>query len=286
MWTWEEINSEWLTTARYPGLPAELPNQVILGHSPEEVVAAFDRVERILGRGCIDEVGGKGRLAPGALHVFATGRLLEVLDGVVGGQSLVEKLRKGEAAARCEAEALYLIRSRHPECEAEYEHKVAVDARETVPDLRVRVGESDPWTYIEVARPAPSQEQRRLWALGERLAASALKSQRPAAIEVALDRLPTEAETIDLEKHLRLASETADDVEETLSDGLGRFVASSDPETGSQRLVPAGPSAVVGAATLGRGPDHRSTITVAFPTTERRIFFDGKLTSCPRIHLA
>jgi hypothetical protein len=182
-WTIEEIEKDWLASDR-------------IAVSAENVVAAFERCERVLGRDwiyarhAVEVVGGL------TLGVVTTGQRLASLDGVANTGDLVEKLRRGDRSAAAELHALHLLRFRQSAA-AEMYPPVARDGKtDRIPEFRV--GSPNAWVYVEVTRPDQSKAYQR--------AQSALRAvtdlvegiKLPFTLEIFLRRVPAadEVETI------------------------------------------------------------------------------------------
>jgi hypothetical protein len=100
-WTIEEIEKNWLAGSR-------------VAAAPDDILAAFERCEHVLGRNWIDarrasEVGTGPTLA-----VVRMGQRLASLDGVANADALVEKLRRSDRSGGSELHALHLLRFRPP----------------------------------------------------------------------------------------------------------------------------------------------------------------------------
>src|ERR1700743_1018163 len=100
-WTFKEIESDWT-----PGKLA-IPD--------EEIVSAFDRVEKILGRDWIEasrtvaSITKRGS-AP-TLNVISMGQKLAMIEDLLPqAEHLIEHTRKGDQAAGTELTAIYLLR--------------------------------------------------------------------------------------------------------------------------------------------------------------------------------
>ena len=93
-WTYDEIAKDWLGAS-------------VIAVPTEEVVAAFERCEQVLGRDWINQ--SRGTFTTGAaptLHVVTTGQRLASLDGIAATDSLVSKLAKGDSSAKHKVAAL------------------------------------------------------------------------------------------------------------------------------------------------------------------------------------
>src|SRR5207248_685800 len=96
-WTYDEIGKDWLG-ANVIALP------------PEEVVAAFERCEHVLGRDWINKSRGTFAIGAGStLRVVTTGQWLASLDGLAAADSLVSKLAKDDSSAAAELHAIHLL---------------------------------------------------------------------------------------------------------------------------------------------------------------------------------
>ena len=116
-WSLEDIERDWI------GGKASA-----LAASPDSVVAAFDRTERLLGREWIE----KSRIMFGnifwgsapTLRVVNMGQKLAVLENVTDPQRLLDRIRNGDPSAEGELTAIYLLRSRNPDVAVELYPKV------------------------------------------------------------------------------------------------------------------------------------------------------------------
>lgn len=281
MWTWNEIEADWLVMDGPPPEDSRLPDRVILGDSPAEVVRAFEHVEAQFGRAWVEERRQERRFV-GILEVLKTAALLGALDGIHNGEKLVEKLRVRDSSAQSEATALLLIRDKHPGVEVEYEPTVSVGRRNASPDFRVRADSASLWTYLEVVGPESSEEQMRLREVGKRLGMARLMSASPIAVELELHRIPTDAEVETLEQRLEDLSSPSADTEELLENGLGRLAV----KVGNADVAPSrartSPSLVVSSVALGDGQvRERSTVTIAYSDPRGDQFLRRKARQLP-----
>lgn len=183
-WTWEEINNDWL-----------IGNKIAL--TPEEVVAAFNRAEQVLGRDWVQS----SRIHSGVpvqgtsptLHVATIGRLLAAIDGLAGARQLIERLRAGDESAFAELMAVHLVHSGEPMLAIELGPPTRVGNRSRKPDFRAQ-REGEPWVYVEVAQPDVAETQIRAQAILNRLADLARAIKKSFALEVFLRREPSSDE--------------------------------------------------------------------------------------------
>jgi hypothetical protein len=184
VWSWELIHNEWLLGGS-------------IGVQPEDIVAAFNAAERVLGNDWIKRhrITASGVVVAGAtptLSIVATGRALAVIDGRPGAPQLVERLKAGDRAAFVELKAIYMC------CvgldgELEIGTEVAVGEHSRKPDFRVRQ-QAAPWTYVEVAAPDISEVRQQAEAVMHELAAILPAVPSNTAIDLFLRRDLAEAE--------------------------------------------------------------------------------------------
>jgi hypothetical protein len=192
-WSWSQIETEWLQG----GTIAARPN---------EVTSAFETVERLLGGAWIESartgVGGGWLAGPiPTLSVVVMGQMLDSLDGALGADALVARLRRREPAAQAELTAIHLLKSQRPDASIEIAPPVLVDDRMRVPDFRTRL-EDSAWTYVEVAQPVASQAEQRVKDILQRLTGRVTKTTKSFALEVFMRREPTDQEVAALESRI------------------------------------------------------------------------------------
>src|SRR5262249_839940 len=101
MWTWEQIEREWLAGE-------------MIAVRPDEAVHAFNRVEAILGQDWMKGCRGSSGVASGTsptLSVVNMGQWLGILHGIANTDPLLDKIRRRDESAAAELVGLYLIRS-------------------------------------------------------------------------------------------------------------------------------------------------------------------------------
>src|SRR6266699_1114696 len=96
-WTYEEIERSWLVGSR-------------IAVGPPEVVAAFNRCERVMGRDWIDRAHANAPGTGPTLTVVALGQQLASLEDIANSQQLIDKLRSGDNSAVAELRAIHLLR--------------------------------------------------------------------------------------------------------------------------------------------------------------------------------
>jgi len=181
MWTWEEIDRDWLLGGQ-------------IAAKPEEIVAAFNRAERFLGRAWIEASRARsGTLLRGpwpTLTVVRAGQLLASLEGLRGTDELINKMRSDDSSAFAELTALHLIRSQQPNSTIEVAPIARVGDRNRRTDFRVQKGD-ERWTYVEVTRPDIAEAQSRVTDILNQLADLVQPIKRGVSLEVFLRREPT-----------------------------------------------------------------------------------------------
>ncbi len=182
-WDFEEIKRDWIADSR-------------IAAAPEVVVDAFNCVERIMGREWIESSrtlsGAQVRGALPTLHITAMGQKLASIEGIVGADRLIERLRQGDRSAYSELMAIYILRSRR-DFIVEFYPRLIVDTTEREPDFRIRQND-DPWTYAEVAQADTSKEQEEASRVLARLTDLVGAIEKLFTLEVFLRRIPTESE--------------------------------------------------------------------------------------------
>jgi len=233
-WTYDEIEREWLSGSK-------------IAASESTVEESFNRCERMLGRGWIEQFRPSGA-APGGvtatvikdgeelalvdnvsktLHVVSMGEKLAAIEGVAGSELLVSKLISGDASTDGELEAIHILRSIGPSS-LELFPKLRVGTSEKCPDFRIR-REPEDWVYVEVTKPDTADVQARVAQANEAIAAVVDSIDRPFGLEVFLHREPTDSEISTIvERIQRLCAITASGQEE-LSDGLGFLFLAAQP---------------------------------------------------------
>lgn len=176
--TWKEIERDWIA-----GSP--------IARTPEVIVDAFARVDRLLGTAWIDArrhhgAWVKSGFAP-TLAVVSTGLQLQAIEGCAGSQELIAEILAGNRAAFAELEAIYLARA--PGVEVEIGPEVAVGNRVRKPDFRMRAA-GEEWIYAEVAAPDKSELRLATERVLQELVSLLDRIQDGSAIEVFFLREP------------------------------------------------------------------------------------------------
>jgi hypothetical protein len=179
-WTFKEIEGDWT-----PGT---------LTIPEDEIVSAFDRVEKILGRDWIEmsrtSSGVAKRGSAPTLSVISMGQKLATIEDLLPqAERLIEHTRKGDQAAGTELTAIYLLRSRRPTAEIQLYPSVG----NRVADFRIRQG-GEPWVYGEVTRADLSMAESRAQNVMQGLADLVISIKKEFALEVFLRREPSAIE--------------------------------------------------------------------------------------------
>jgi hypothetical protein len=145
------------------------------------------------------------------------------LDGVMGGERLVSKLRAGDSSNTwAEAEAIALLRTVDTAIEVEVEPKVVVAGGERWPDFRARRAGSS-WVYCEVTRPNLSEIHARVHSILAKLTAHLDTMEGRFALEVFLRREPTDEEVQGLLARIPKFCSPQERHELDLPDDLGKL---------------------------------------------------------------
>jgi hypothetical protein len=219
-YTWNEIRDGWLQDGR-------------IAHSPDEIVEAFNRAERVFGRDWVDakltpmpNLSTHGALV--TLTVVDWGRLLGCLEDVGNADPLLARLRAGRSDALAELRAISLLRATRADVQVELEPVVTIAGRDRKPDLRVRVGE-EPWTYAEVTKPDTSEARERVRAVAVTVCGVVDVVPGEYAVEVFLRREPTDAEVDTLKEHVEEACRLQEVLTLELPSGLGTLFLNQTP---------------------------------------------------------
>jgi hypothetical protein len=184
-WTYEEIQRDWLAG-----------NKIAV--DPDDIVVAFDRCERVLGRDWIDTAhkgGVQGALGPvkgtaPTLRVVSMGMRLASLDDIANREPLIDKLRNWDASANAELSAISMLREGN---------KASVDLEPTIVetnrkcDFRIRL-DGEPWVYVEVTRPDSSDAQARVEMILRSACDEVVSIKKPFALELFFRREPSDEE--------------------------------------------------------------------------------------------
>jgi len=176
--TIDQIRDEWLGGAR-------------IAASEDELVGAFNRCNAMLGREWLEAC--RGQFGQGALSTWMIGSMgqsLSSLDGMVGAEQLVDRIRSGDVSAVAELAAVHLLRSSEL-VEVELQPAVKVGEGQRVPDFRIRNGKDGPWIYVEVTQPDTSQAQERVSAILNQFMALIVPVRKSFAMEVYFRREPS-----------------------------------------------------------------------------------------------
>ncbi len=211
-WTFEEIQQDWLAGGS-------------LAFTPETIVAAFDRAERILGlewiRNSRVQQGGLVRGAHPTFVIVSMGVRLASIEDLTDTDRLIDGLKANDSSAASELSAIYLLRYRHP-LETQLYPVVTVGGRNRIPDLRIR-SQEESWVYTEVTRASESDAQKQSLTILSRLTNLVRRVEKSFALEVYLVREPSDAEMDCLEDKIFQFCQEDGEREEDLP-GLGRLM--------------------------------------------------------------
>jgi len=211
-WSYAEIQRDWL-----PGSRIAVPEH--------DVVAAFDRCERVLGREWIDRVrGGETTGSAPTLVVVSMGQALSSLEDVSGSEQLIDRIRADDPSAGAELRAIHVLRSAQRTV-VELEPVVTLPGGDRKCDFRVQRS-SDTWVYVEVTQPGTSDAKARVDAIIQSVVETVMSIKKPFTLEIFLRREPTEPEIASvISASLRICSSNeALAGREELSDGLGLMI--------------------------------------------------------------
>ena len=264
VWTWDDIEGQWLRGAR-------------IAYSPEEAVAAFNLVERTLGRewmkthnttGNVTEIWGAGPTAT----IVRMGLRLASLKGLAGAEELIRRILRKDVSAFAELTTIHLLRRDRPSVIVELGPDITVGGGPRKPDLRVREGARDPWTYVEVTQPDTSEAEERVQTVMTRVTAPISEIRKSFAVEIFLRREPTDAEVEAIVSHVRDLCSSDGVVRKELPGGLG-LILLNQTEPGSVVLDDHGETHVprLGRAqAIGGGSEPHRHIAVRMAYSDER----------------
>lgn len=190
-WDWKTIEADWLVKGR-------------VALSPEQVVAAFERVERVLGREWIERAKGGASGSMPTLFVAGTGLELRALEQSTVPDLFIEKLRRGDVATHAELAVLHMLVGNDASVVAEVQDERSFPMGVPVSDMRARPVDRDEWVYVEVSRPDASDLRIRAGALIDRVASLVERIPETFGLEVFLRREP------DADEEERITREVVD----------------------------------------------------------------------------
>jgi hypothetical protein len=234
---------------------------------PDEVVAAVNRVENVLGHDWILAERATG-IAP-AMGIIGMGLRLAALDDLANTETLVSNLRQKDQNAEAELTALCLIRGRNSSLELELEP--AVGTRKA--DFRVRKVGQSLWTTVEVTQATTSEYQQHLLDILHKILDALKESKSQFSLDVIFRREPREAEITSLRSELPPFCVQSGQQQVTLPDELGFMLLNHTPISQGQRIEMAGVGPTIGIMMFvgggpGGGPNHK--VSVQIPFTDER----------------
>jgi hypothetical protein len=213
-WDWKRIQREWLSPGR-------------LAASPEEIVAAFNRVEAAFDTEWMEasrrQQGWQNTGPLPTLRIVIAGRLLASLEDLPGADQLMKRLSERRPSAWSELEAIYLLRGCESNAQIELEPDVAAGSHPRKADFRIRL-ENAEWTYVEVTRPDVSETEAKLREMQAAVTSTLISLSEEFALEIFLRREPTEEELHYILRRIPAIAGTNGTLQEELPDSLGRLL--------------------------------------------------------------
>jgi len=251
--------------------------------SPETILAAIDRVERDLGVEWIASFASAKGLAP-TMDIVGTGLRLGSLEGIADAEKLIEQIRRKDPAADAELTAIYLFRSYDPSANVELYPPVGNRRA----DFRVR-RDSEPWTTVEVTLALPSNEQKRVTTILQRVTDSLRNFDVQFVLEIQFRREPTEKEVELLCERLPEFCRLPGRHSAELIDGMG-FMFRDESDIGWLRFhdIPElAATPMVGLAMFqsggpGGGPHHQVAVRIPFSDTRAESFLTDEAKQLPK----
>jgi hypothetical protein len=276
IWTWQEIERHWLRGAR-------------VAYSATEAVDAFNLVERTLGAIWMREhntsggaeVWGSGPTA----SIVDMGRRLASLEALAGADDLVRRIQRKDVSALAELTAIYLLRGGRPSLQVELGPEVIVDGGPRRPDLRLRQGVDELWTYVEVTQPDTSDAEQRVRTVMTRVTAPIGEVHKSFALEVFLRREPTDAEVDALVNRVGAVCSSDGSARVELPDGLGLLLLNQNQpgamvldDHGEPNVPRLGQAQVIGG---GTEPHRHIAVRMAYADDRAERFFGREARQLP-----
>lgn len=183
-----EIQKEWLLNAN-------------INYSKEEIVDAFNIVERILGNKWIPTFFFGQRGSSVAIPIIDLGLTLKLLEGIPNFSNIINKMKKPETFLETLAEAKIIEYFKKYNFELEIEPELQVANSKKYPDLKILC--DNLWVYTEVTRPDYSDHQKELQKTMFKLTNSIKPVEVDKRIEIYFYKEPNESEIVDITKICR-----------------------------------------------------------------------------------
>jgi hypothetical protein len=269
-WSLEDIERDWI-----------VGQASALAASPDSVVAAFDRTERVLGREWIEKsrisLGNPVRGVIPTLRIVGMGQKLAVLENVTASERLLDRIRDGDVSAEGELTAIYLLRSRNSEVAVELYPKVG----EREADFQVRAPDEQLWTYVEVTQLSESEAHGRAREMMEQIAAAIKPIRLTFALEAFLRRIPTQTEISEILAKVPEFCSRSGEQHDELSNSLG-FLSLNQSEPGE--VVTHAHAGEVTASRLGMAhvitgpnePRRHISVRMAFSDDRAKAMLDSE----------
>jgi hypothetical protein len=162
------------------------------------------------------------------IRVLATAQLLEVARKAINSAGVTNKFLRGDVAAESELRAASLLLDREASVEIEFEPEIIVGEGRRVPDFRIRLS-GDSWTYVEVTRPDPAREQRRMNDLLPRFRPILDNVGGRYSLELFFQRAPLPNEVPELVRRAEELCRTPGPIIEHMPDAMGTFYLNQQP---------------------------------------------------------
>jgi hypothetical protein len=237
--------------------------------SPETVVSAFERVEKILGSEWLSFATKAKGIAP-TMDVIGMGLRLAALEGIPESEGLIRHIRRNDQNADAELTAIYLFRSFDPSLTIELHPNIG----KRKADFRLRRTDEQ-WVTVEVTRPDVSVEQKRVQKILETFMSALQRMENRFALHILFRREPTEAEVSLLHERLPEFCTLSGTHQAELKDGMGYLFL--NPVEIEKMLLPQIPE-LEGTPRIGltmfvaggpnMGPHHQ--VSVQTPFTDER----------------
>jgi len=213
---WENIHSEWLLKQS-------------IAYEPEEILEAFNIVERIFGADWFVSKFRGSRGPAVAIPIVDLGKTLKEIEKMPYAEKILQKMKKDEPGIFEVARlAAYYLLLNLP---VEFEPELTVQGNKKYPDLRIRWRDS--WIYIEVSTPSLSKHQEQINKMMFRISEVIKDIKSFLHLEVYLFRDPFGREVDQIIQHCKSLCEAHEQPQELNLKGLAHIFTSP---IGKERL--------------------------------------------------
>jgi hypothetical protein len=213
---WENIQNEWLL-------------RQAISYEPEEILEAFNTVERICGA---EWFVSKFRGARGpfvCISIVDLGKTLKEIEKIPNAGKILQKIKddKSDIFQVARIAAYYLSHK----LQVEFEPELLVQGNRKHPDLRIKWRDS--WIYVEVAKASLSKHQEQINKIMSKLSEVIKKIKAGLHLEIYLFKEPSEKEVDQIIQHCKSLCDAPEQPQELNLKDLAQIFANP---IGQERL--------------------------------------------------